>query len=278
MPVIVWPLIVLMGWLAGVLVNYLADVLPLRRRLTAPFCLGCQSEMAWREYALWPRRCPVCQRRRGVRVWCVEVFFVLAAIWLKLAPPPALGFWLGFLLMIYLALVVVIDIEYRLILHPVSLVGLVLGLPLGIWLRAEHYATTHAAASATFLGVDRTAWVTGLWQCLLGGVVGFAIMWVLYFIGELWVRRLARTRQALSDEVALGFGDVILSTVLGLILGWPLVLLGLFYTIVLGGVVSLLYIVLMLALRRYHLFAALPYGPYLVAGTVLLLYFPALVP
>jgi hypothetical protein len=39
----------------------------------------------------------------------------------------------------------------------------------------------------------------------------------------------------------------------------------------------LIYLVIMVIARRYHLFTALPYGPYLVAGAILLLYFPDLV-
>jgi prepilin signal peptidase PulO-like enzyme (type II secretory pathway) len=60
-------------------------------------------------------------------------------------------------------------------------------------------------------------------------------------------------------------------------LGWPVIILGLFISIFIGGIFSIIYLVLMLVARRYHLFTALPYGPYLVSGAILLLYFPSLV-
>jgi prepilin signal peptidase PulO-like enzyme (type II secretory pathway) len=72
---------------------------------------------------------------------------------------------------------------------------------------------------------------------------------------------------------ALGFGDVNLSGVLGLILGWPLILPTLFLSILIGGVVSLVYMLTMLAFRRYQLLMAIPYGPFLVSGAVLLIFF-----
>ncbi len=60
-------------------------------------------------------------------------------------------------------------------------------------------------------------------------------------------------------------------------MGWPVIIIGLFVAVFIGGLFSLVYLVLMLIVRRYHLFTALPYGPYLVAGAVIILYFPGLV-
>jgi leader peptidase (prepilin peptidase)/N-methyltransferase len=73
--------------------------------------------------------------------------------------------------------------------------------------------------------------------------------------------------------VALGFGDVNLSGVLGLLLGWPAILVGLLLAVLLAGIVSLIYLIIMLALRRYRLFTALPYGPFLIAGAGLIIFF-----
>ena len=42
-----------------------------------------------------------------------------------------------------------------------------------------------------------------------------------------------------------------------------------------GGLVSLIYLVVMLGLKRYRLFMALPYGPFLVAGAFVLLFLGA---
>ena len=75
--------------------------------------------------------------------------------------------------------------------------------------------------------------------------------------------------------MALGFGDVNLAGVLGLLLGWPGIVLGLLLAILIGGVVSLVYLVVMAVLRRYHTFMAIPYGPFLIISAILLLYFQA---
>jgi len=51
----------------------------------------------------------------------------VASVSLRDFPPKELGFWLGFFLLIYLAVVLIIDLEHRLVLHPVSYFGVALG-------------------------------------------------------------------------------------------------------------------------------------------------------
>ena len=249
---ITYILAIIPGWLFGAVVNYLADVLPLRRRLTKPFCIQCDTPQNWINYIIWPRQCPICNHRRSNRVWIVEVFYIAASMLISQFPPNKLGYWLGMILLAYFGVVVLIDLEYRLIMHPVSIFGGVLGLMIGIlqvgWLRA-----------------------------LVGGVVGFGVMWLLYLLGVLIIKIVNRRRGQSVNDVALGFGDVNLSGVLGLMLGWPVILIGLVVAVLIGGLVSLIYIIIKLISRKYQAFMALPYGPFLVLGAVILIYFRDLV-
>jgi len=150
--------------------------------------------------------------------------------------------------LILFGLVVVIDLEHRLILHPVSLSGAVLGLIFG--------SLNH-----------------GILYTVIGGAAGFGIMLVFYMLGNLFIKFLSRSRGEEIDEVALGFGDVNLSGVIGLLLGWPGVIAGVFLAIILGGVVSGSFLIIQLFRKKYQAFQALPYGPFLVISAVLLLYF-----
>jgi leader peptidase (prepilin peptidase)/N-methyltransferase len=270
-------ILILLGLSGGILVNYLSDILPWRRRLVKPFCLACEAPFTWLNYLSFWRVCPACGKSRPWRNWFIIIAYVIIAVLLWRDPPTVLGAWLGLAVAVYFGVIVVIDMEHRLILHPVSLFGVILGLVTGTWLRANYYATHGASAGTQILDLPTQAWLKGLGASLLGGVVGFVIMWILYTLGDKLVRDLAKRRGQSTDEVALGFGDVNLSGVLGLMLGWPVIILGLFIAIFLGGIISLLYLVFMLIIRRYHLFTALPYGPYLVAGAVILLYFSGLV-
>lgn len=183
-------------------------------------------------------------------MWLVEFAGVVAGIWLYYSPPDHFSLLTAWLLLVYFGVVVVIDLEHRLILHPVTLVGAIL---------------------AAFVGIQ----LHGVLPTLFGGLAGFGIMFGIYLFGILFVRFMARRRGQTvepGDDEALGFGDVTLSGVLGLLLGWPGIIAGLITAILLGGIFSLFYLILMIVARRYRFLMAIPYGPFLVASGFVLLF------
>jgi leader peptidase (prepilin peptidase)/N-methyltransferase len=248
---VIIPLI--LGWLSGWLVNYFADGLPLTRKLSHPACPACQTKVKWSDY-LFFRECSHCGKRRNLRTFIIQFLMVVATVWIWIFPGQALPFPLGFILLIFLAVVLIIDLEHRVILHPISIIGAILSLAIGIFLRSGQ--------SLTF----------GITSTLLGGATGFGIMLVFYFLGEVFVKRMAKKRGLSSDEVALGFGDVNLSGILGLLLGWQLIFVCLFFAILVGGLVSLVIIVGMLIAKKYKAFTAIPYAPFLILSAVYFLF------
>ncbi len=81
-----------------------------------------------------------------------------------------------------------------------------------------------------------------------------------------------RRNQEVED--ALGFGDVNLAGIVGLLLGWPEVVGGLLLAIIAGGVVSGLIMLVMAVLRKYKAMTAIPYAPFLILGAIIFLYIP----
>jgi leader peptidase (prepilin peptidase)/N-methyltransferase len=245
---------ILIGWLAGYLVNYLADVLPSTRRFSQPACPHCNATFTWKDYLLL-QPCPNGHSRKA-RTWIVQVAMMAISAYIWVKPPSKIGYILGLVLVIYLGIVFVIDMEHRLILHPTSIFGAFLGLGIG-WLK----------------------W--GLLSTLLGGLGGLLIMLAFYYFGVLFTR--IRTKRLLAqgieadDEEALGAGDVILVTILGFIVGWDLIWFCLLYGILLGGFVSLLIILWLIVTRKYGknaLMLFIPYGPYFITSAFLIIYFP----
>jgi prepilin signal peptidase PulO-like enzyme (type II secretory pathway) len=155
------------------------------------------------------------------------------------------------MVLIYFAVIVVIDYEHRLILHPTSLFGAGLGLVVGTVLN-------------------------GLPVTLIGGAVGYGLMFGLYYLGALFTKGMARLQGRTIDEVALGFGDVNLTGVLGLMLGWPTVVIALFLSVMSAGLVGGILLVSKMLSRKYRSFMlAMPYGPFLILGAFLMLFLPA---
>ena len=228
------------GWLAGALVNYAADVLPETRRFSAPVCKHCDAPIRWTSYLLL-RPCASCGKARGLRAWITQGLGVAAAFSVWAAPPPKLGFWLSLILLVYLGIVFVIDVEYRAVLDEVSIVGAVGMAVLGIWLQ-------------------------GWKSTLLGGAAGFLMMYALYGLGVLFLRWKNRKEKVLDeeDDVALGFGDVKLAGVLGLLVGWPHALGMVLLALLFGGIIGFFIMLALLARKKSIANAAMPYAPYLV--------------
>jgi leader peptidase (prepilin peptidase) / N-methyltransferase len=251
---------ILLGWIAGLFINYVSDVLPRTRRFSQPVCPHCQTPLSWKDY-LTLRACSNCGKARSLRTWLVQIVTTVAFIYFWVFPSERLGVPLTMIVLIYFGIITVIDLEHRLILHPTSLAGAALGLIVGTFIYSKKY---------TLLG--------SLGQSLLGGLIGFGVMFLLYQLGTLVARYRARRMQAAGqaddEEEALGGGDVYLAGVLGLMLG-PAIVSALAYGILLGGLVSFLFIMALLVRRRYSsdaLMTFIPYGPYFILGAFYLLF------
>lgn len=229
-----------LGLVVGGLLNVLADDLPARVRPALPHCPRCGHVYGPERWLAVARlvtggRCPSCglpTRRRAILVEAATagIFALLPSF---LTAPADL--FLGAVYVAVLILVIVIDLEHRLILHVVT------------------FPTTLFALAGSIF-------ITGnsLPLALIGAVVGF-----LVFLGFFWLG------QRLFGAGALGFGDVTLSMTLGAMLGFPLVLFALFLGILLGGALT----VLLIVTRRISLRSYVAYGPYLaVAGIIMVIW------
>ena len=252
---------ILLGWLAGLFVNYTSDVLPITRRFSQPACHHCQTLIAWTDY-LTLRACRSCGKARSLRTWLVQILAVGSFVYFWLFPSERLGFTLGMIVLTYFAILTVIDLEHRLILHVTSAAGAVLGLLVGTFIYNKDFGLLESVGKS-----------------LLGGLIGFGIMFLLYQVGALVARYRARKMQAAGQtadgEEALGGGDVFLLGVLGLMTG-PAIVAILFYGVLLGGLVSLLLIIALLVRRQYSsdaLMTFIPYGPYFILAAFYTLFF-----
>jgi leader peptidase (prepilin peptidase)/N-methyltransferase len=241
--------IVLLGWLFGVGINWLADSLPFYRKPAVPRCPACTapfSPIAWFAIPaviarLW--RCEYCSTRRQTRTLFVELLAIAGSIGIYFWSSSPGSFWRTLLVSAVFLLITVIDMEHRLILHVVTLPAAIVFVLLG-------YINTEMSLGRT----------------LLGGVVGFGLFFLLYLLGGIFARSIAGRQEDADDEVALGFGDVTLSTIIGLAVGFPGVIEALLRGILAAGLFSIAYLIYMKLRRRYSAFTPIPYGPFLILG------------
>jgi prepilin signal peptidase PulO-like enzyme (type II secretory pathway) len=239
----------LLGWAIGVVVNLLADSLPATHGLRRPQCPACgapRPPLAWPSLAglvLGRSTCAYCGTHPGARGAVVELATISLAVWLWDRSPTTLALGQGLVVTVTFLLITIIDLEHRLILHVVSFPGMI--------------------AVGLLHALDPSR---GVIKTLAGGAFGFALVYLMFLLGGLFARGVARLRRQSLDEVAFGFGDVTLATVIGLAVGWPGVVLALFLGILAAGAFSLVYVGAMLARRRYIAFTPIPYGPFLILG------------
>ena len=100
-------------------------------------------------------------------------------------------------------------------------------------------------------------WMT--WKAsLLGGAVGLVFFAVAYGLAAV----------VYPGKIGLGMGDVTLATFIGLAVGFPSAIVAVVLGVLMGGLMS----GLLLVTRRVTLQSALPYGPYLVIGGLVALF------
>ncbi len=181
----------------------------------------------------------------------VALLSALGATWLYGREGLTLKLLLLGALLTGLLLITIIDIEHREIFIVTITPAAVLALLYG-GLAAER-------------GGDMNPWVA----TLLGGLAQGLIIYGIYWSGILFSKLVTWLRSRPVAEEAFGFGDVYLAGVLGLAVGWPGVLLALVLTILIGGAMAGLVMLVTRLQRRYDVY--MPYGPALVLGAVLIL-------
>jgi prepilin signal peptidase PulO-like enzyme (type II secretory pathway) len=167
---------------------------------------------------------------------------------------PAMNFPQLVLYLVYMglfALITIIDLEHKLILFVVIIPSIILAI-LDAFLIPQVGPTLRDA--------------------LTGAAFGFAVFFVLYLGGFAFNTVMGRLRNQTMNTTAFGYGDVMLITFSGALLGFGNVFSALFITVFLGAAGAIIYVIARRLLAgQYSMFTAIPYGPYIVAGTIIML-------
>jgi prepilin signal peptidase PulO-like enzyme (type II secretory pathway) len=212
---------------------------PARRGWLSPHCPRCGRGRPWWQWLTLPAhlvrrtRCPSCGAAIGLRHPLIEVGMavIYGYLWITLGPSVRLALYL--LYTAILALILVTDIERRLILNSVTYPAILFALIAGFFTPGMKW-----------------------WSALAGGVIGF-----VFFLGAAWFGNVV------FGSGAMGGGDVKLAALVGLITGFPWAIEALLLTILIGAGISL--ILLITRVRGLHDY--IPYGPFLIAGAMITL-------
>jgi leader peptidase (prepilin peptidase)/N-methyltransferase len=244
----------LLGLFAGSVINLLADDLPHTLRIRGPHYPD-GSPRSWLGLSAFLRRR---KSPGGAKLpWrhpLTEI--VTAALFAYITLEAGLSGQAVYLMgnVAILILITVIDLEHRMILFVVIIP-----------------ACIYALIGAALVGPEISKLVV-FQDYAIGGLAGFLIFMVMYAGG--WVFNVVVTgaRREEVEEVAFGYGDVMLATLSGFMLGWQALIFAVTIAVFAGGAGALLFLVSRILIKgKYELFTALPYGQYIVFGTIVMM-------
>lgn len=204
------------------------------------FCVECKEKLRWFHnipiisYLFLKGKCSFCDTRISIQYLLVEVWMGIA-----FSSVVILAGYSGFqielvrdwFILLVLTFIFIYDLKYQLILDKITLPSIALLLTFSLYL----------------------GWHS--WQELALGVLVGGGFFLLQFI--------------ISRGRWIGGGDIRVGALMGVILGWPEVLLGLFLAYILGAVVS----IGLMIFKDKKLASKTPFGTYLVVGTIVSMFF-----
>lgn len=236
-------LILIFGLLIGSFLNVVILRLKTRESIlfTRSHCPHCGKVLKWHQliplvsFLIQKGKCTYCKKKISWQYPLVELLTASLFLLIFNFKLPFLITFYYFLIASFLIVISVYDLKYYLIpdeiIYPAIIIVLLFNLTL------HHY---------TIL-LSKTFWILMLLS--LSGA-GFFFLIVLISKGK-W----------------MGLGDVKLAVFMGLLLGWPSILLALFLSFIIGGFVGLILILF----GRKTLKSEIPFGPFLCLGTLITL-------
>ncbi|HEX9896724.1 MAG TPA: prepilin peptidase [Dehalococcoidales bacterium] len=219
------------GLVVGSFLNVCIDRLPAKKSLAYPpsHCDACQHPLEIWDLIpvvsyIWLRgKCRYCGARIPQRLPWVELVTGILFAFLFWRYGLDYKFFLIALYSCILLVLAFIDLQHKLILNVIIYPAAVIALIVGFFLPEFD-----------------------IYKGVLGGAVGFAILML----------------PALVSRTGMGWGDVKMAGLIGLMTGYPRVFVGLFLGILSGGLIAIMLLVLKKRSRK----DAIPFGPFLALG------------
>ena len=251
MEILLTGIIFYFGAIVGSFLNVVTLRLPEEKKLTGrSSCPSCHHNLGVLD--LFPLfsflglrgKCRYCHTKISSRYFIIELCtgVLFAGLWLVMAPADVAGLLLfirNCFMASVLLVVFVIDLEYFIILD--SIIFSSLGVIFVFNLLLTVLTGSPLWSLNSYLGAG-----------LVGSILGALPFWLIwYFSKGRW----------------MGFGDVKLGLLLGLVLGWQQIFVGYFIAVLLGGIVS----TFLLAFTKKTLKSQIPFGTFLSLGTLVAL-------
>lgn len=214
------------------------------------FCPHCKHILSWQDlipvlsFLILRGKCRYCQKKISFQYPLVEIFtgllFIVIFWYAKNTIFTVPGFlYFCYLLFICCCLIVIFIYDLKHYLIPDEVIYFAI-LTTFFW-----FFLSLILKFSTFLEIQKA--------------IFFAVFPSLFFLALILI----------SKEKWMGWGDFKLSILMGLFLGWPKILVSLFFAFFTGGIVAIFLVIF----GKKKMKSEIPFGPFLVSGTFFALFF-----
>lgn len=240
----------LFGTVIGSFLNVLVDRIPRNESVikSRSHCEHCRHKLAWYDlipvfsYIFLGGKCRYCQKHIGYYYPFVEVLTGVLFVMTLLFAVPDIS------LLLALDSRTVLDLLYYLFLISCLIVVVFTDMKYGI----IPFKIAGAALIVAFLYALFSPY---LLSHILSAIATFGLFLFLFLI---------------TRGKGLGFGDVVYAFLMGLVLGYPKIIVGLYIAFLTGAIISL---ILVWTGKKKLKGGSIPFGPFLVGGTILGLFY-----
>ncbi len=250
--------------LLGLIIGSFLNVVIVRLNLAETIlghseCPHCKAKIRWYDniplfsFAILKTRCRDCGEKISWQYPLVElatgIIFALVGSYFFVATDPAT--WLGtaYLLVVFSLLMVIFAYDFRYMEIPMIIIWL------GIGVTVIFYLFSDWVNFNSSMGI----WSLNIFSGMLAGLAAFLFFFLL---------------SAGSKEKWMGMGDAYAALLAGLVVKWPEILVALVLAFTIGAI----YGIILITLGKKTIKSQVPFAPFIVAGTMLVILIPKIFP
>ena len=213
---------------------------------TRSFCPSCQKTIKWFDniplisFLLLKRKCRNCDYKISFQYFIVELITAISFTIIYYFYGISITSLLLIILSVFFVIIFFIDLKHFIIPDELSFPLMFIGL-----------------LKSFYPNLDQELF-PNLINSLIGGILGYVIIWVIIFLYK-----------KIKNKEGMGLGDAKLLSAIGFWFGWVSVPLIIFFS----SVIALLYVAPTLINKTKSLTTEIPFGPYLIIGTLVYIIF-----
>tara|TARA_B100001093_G_scaffold364940_1_gene349719 strand:- start:458 stop:1228 length:771 start_codon:yes stop_codon:yes gene_type:complete len=240
-----YTIVFILGLIFGSFANVLIYRLPLDKKgilMGRSFCIFCKKKIEWFDniplisFLNLNGKCRKCKKQISPRYFFIELFTAIIFLYIFIYLENYLEIIIFQIISLILIIIIFIDLKHFII--PDEL----------------NFSLIFLALIQNFFIDFNLSFNDNFLQSVLGGFVGFLIIWSIIFLYD-----------KLKNVEAMGMGDAKLMAAFGLFFGWQSIPFILFF----ASIIGLILVIPSILNKKKNLHSAIPFGPPIIGAAVL---------